>query len=85
MLKQSGNYGRLRCQCRRGMLELDLVLLPFLDNHYEQLSEHEKQVFERLLEEEDPVLQSWFMRQVVPEDKEMIAMVECIRRFVQKA
>ncbi len=85
MLKKSGNYGRLRCRCRRGMLELDLVLFPFLDKYYEHLSDHEKQVFERLLEEEDPVLQSWFMRQVIPEDREMAAMVECIRRVVQKA
>lgn len=62
------------------MLELDLLLLPFLDKHYVDLPEHEKQVFERLLEEEDPVLQSWFMRQAIPDNQEMATMVETIRR-----
>ena len=83
MIKQSGDTGRLRWKCRRGMLELDLVLLPFLDEHYAPLSEYQKQIFERLLEEEDPVLQSWFMRHKVPEDKKLAAMVEYIRRAVQ--
>ena len=82
MINKSGKHGRLHWKCRRGMLELDLVLLSFLDEHYENLSEDEKRVFERLLDEQDPVLQSWFMRQVIPEDKELAAMVECIRRAV---
>jgi len=77
-LKKSGKSGRLRWKCRRGMLELDLLLLSFLDKHYANLSDHEKEVFERLLDEEDPVLQSWFMRQVVPEDNETASMVEYI-------
>lgn len=79
-MKKSGKCGRLRWKCRRGMLELDLLLLSFLDNHYADLSDHEKHVFERLLDEQDPVLQSWFLRQVIPKDKEILAMVECIIR-----
>jgi len=82
MIEKSGHHGRLHWKCRRGMLELDLVLLSFLEKNYENLSEHEQHVFERLLDEEDPVLQSWFMRQVIPEDKELAAMVEYIRHSV---
>ena len=83
MIEKSGDLGRLRWKCRRGMLELDMVLLPFLDEHYRQLSESQKNVFTRLLDEEDPTLQDWFMRREVPEDKEMAAMVEYIRRAIQ--
>ena len=83
VVEKSGERGRLRWKCRRGMLELDLVLLPFLDHHYEGLSDQKKIIFERLLEEQDPVLQSWFMHQVVPQDNELAAMVDYIRAMLQ--
>lgn len=79
MTKHSGDRGRLRWKCRRGMLELDLVLLSFLDKHYDALTEQQKKTFEKLLEEQDPTLHSWFMRQAIPEDKEIADMVEYIR------
>ena len=47
---------RLRWRCRRGMLELDLLLQRFLDLHYSQLSESEQNVFQALLQMEDSVL-----------------------------
>jgi len=78
MIKKSGELGRLRWKCRRGMLELDMVLLSFLDHHYETLTPEQKLVFEQLLEEQDTVLQTWFTRQTVPKDKAMAAMVELI-------
>ena len=84
MQNQSGDRGRLRWKCRRGMLELDMVLLRFLDRHYDELNDLQKQQFDKLLEEQDPVLQSWFMQQVIPEDKEMAAMVDYIRSALRK-
>lgn len=84
MVKKSGELGRLRWKCRRGMLELDMVLLPFLDGHYQDLSDEQKETFERLLEEQDPVLQSWFMQQVIPEDNDLAAMVDYIRSALRK-
>jgi antitoxin CptB len=41
---------RIRWHCRRGLLELDLVLSKFLENHYPGLSQQQKAVFKRLLE-----------------------------------
>ncbi len=40
---------RARWRCRRGMLELDIVLLRFMNKHYAQLNEVELQQFEELL------------------------------------
>lgn len=84
MINKSGEHGRLRWKCRRGMLELDMVLLPFLDHHYDQLTPKQKTCFETLLEEQDPTLHSWFMRQAIPEDKEMAAMVNYISTALRK-
>jgi len=40
---------RVRWRCRRGMLELDIVLQRFVDKYYAQLSENELQQFDTLL------------------------------------
>lgn len=41
---------RVRWHCRRGLLELDLVLNHFVDNRFEQLTPEQKQAFARLLD-----------------------------------
>lgn len=40
---------RIRWRCRRGMLELDIVLLDFVEKHYMLLSRSELQQFDTLL------------------------------------
>ena len=40
---------RLRWSCRRGLLELDLVLQRFLREEYPLLGDEQKQTFRRLL------------------------------------
>ena len=50
---------RLRWKCRRGTLELDLVLEHFLDRDYATLDANSKQAFEELLEAGDEDL--WAM------------------------
>lgn len=42
-------FDRTRWQCRRGMLELDLVLTRFLDGHYPRLDADGKRAFDQLL------------------------------------
>lgn len=43
------NQTRIRWRCRRGMLELDIILQRFMDSHYEQLDKHQLELFEALL------------------------------------
>ena len=52
-------------RCRRGLLELDQILVPFFECYYKNLSEGEKKLFVDLLECSDPELQSWFFSQKV--------------------
>lgn len=77
------NKPRLRWACRRGMLELDVLFMPFVEEAYDLLSEKDKQIFERLLEEQDPELFVWFMGHKVCEDEELNAMVQLILKRVK--
>lgn len=44
---------RIRWHCRRGLLELDLVLAGFLDRHLEALDAQQLENFRELLEYQD--------------------------------
>lgn len=74
---------RLRWRSRRGMLELDLLLLPYYDEVFASLDDDDQRVFIKLLEQEDPDLLSWFSRNEIPEDDELREMVETILMRVQ--
>ena len=52
---------RLRWRARRGMLELDILLLDFLERHYSILSPELQTAFGELLEQDDYAL--WGMIQ----------------------
>lgn len=69
---------RLNWACRRGMLELDVLLMPFVEQAFDQLPEDKQVVFERLLTCDDPDLFAWFMGHQTCEDEQLAAMVEHI-------
>jgi len=73
---------RLGWQCRRGMLELDVVLIPFLQQRFRELELPDQQLFEKLLECEDQDIFSWIMRNAVPDDKELCRIVDIILETV---
>ncbi len=70
---------RLRWRCRRGMLELDLLLQEFLERAFQELPETEKREFEALLDYPDPVLLDWLMGRAVPVQQGLADVVERIR------
>ena len=69
---------------RRGMLELDLILQPFVDNTYDSLSEHDQLRFEALLEREDQQLFVWLMKREQPTDPDTLRIVQIIHESRQK-
>ncbi|ETI58274.1 FAD assembly factor SdhE [Marinomonas profundimaris] len=79
----SVRFKRLKWQCRRGMLELDVLLEPFLDEVYLTLEEEDKLRFLKLLECEDQELFPWFMQKEVPEDQDLARIVNIIVTRVQ--
>jgi antitoxin CptB len=70
---------KLIWKCRRGMLELDLILSSFIKNGLVHLTDPERVVFERLLEEPDPDLYAYFMGQDSPHDPELATLVTHLR------
>ena len=70
---------RLRWHCRRGMLELDLLLEGFLDSGYPDLPDGDKVLFGRLLDFQDQLLLDWLMGYVVPSDPDIGRLIGRIR------
>lgn len=68
----------MRWASRRGMLELDLVLEPFVSERYRELDADDRARFQRLLECEDQQLFGWFLRKERPDDPELADMVDTI-------
>ena len=79
----SVSFKRLKWQCRRGMLELDVLLEPFLDDVYLTLVEEDKQRFHQLLACEDQDIFPWFMQKETPDDPELARIVNIILNRVQ--
>ncbi len=61
------------------MLELDLVLLPFLENVYPSLPQADKESYWKLLECEDQDMFAWFLRREDPTDTELKRIVDIVR------
>ena len=60
---------RLIWRCRRGLREMDILLLGYLKNHYDNASIEEQDIFEELLEETDIDILSWVMERTSPDEK----------------
>lgn len=70
---------RLFWGSRRGMLELDLILMPFLENVYPTLAQSDKELYWMLLEEQDQDMYAWFMHRENPAKTELQRIVDIIR------
>lgn len=76
-------YNRLRWRSRRGMLELDLLLLPFFDEEYNNLTVERQSAYVKLLEQDDPDLHYWFSQKGMPQDADLLDIVRVILDRVQ--
>lgn len=74
---------KLKWACRRGMLELDVLFGPFVDDAYDALDDKQRYTFQRLLTSEDPELFAWFMGHEICPDDELRGMVELILNRVK--
>jgi antitoxin CptB len=70
---------RLRWKCRRGMLELDILLNQFLKIGYATLDQQAQQNFETLLEYPDTVLLSLLMGQSSASSRAIANVIQHIR------
>ena len=77
------NIGKLQWACRRGMLELDVLLGNFLNDAYPHLSFAEKTQFMTLLNYSDPELFAWIMGKESPTDSGIAKITAAIRQHAQ--
>ena len=69
---------RLAWHSRRGMLELDLILVPFAQKQLATLSWQQLQQYKALLAQEDQDLFVWLTQREVAPEAELQAMVDFI-------
>lgn len=69
----------IRWQCRRGMLELDILLNDFIDDNFSDLSALQYQALRRLLTYPDQVLLGLLLGDTVSSDSEIAELVSKIR------
>ena len=74
---------RLRWQCRRGMLELDLLLQHFVDCCAPDLDRAERRLLQALLEYPDQLLLTYLLGESVPTDTRLAALVQRIREAMR--
>ena len=74
---------RLIWACRRGMLELDILLSRFVETRYEKLSDQDKLRFDVLLECEDQDLYNWLIKKIPPESSTLKRIIDLILDALQ--
>jgi antitoxin CptB len=71
-------YNRLKWASRRGMLELDLVLMPFLENIYQSLSVEDQLLYVELLACEDQDIYGWLLKHKEPPNEGLQRIVHIV-------
>ena len=79
MMPEIERINRLRWKCRRGMLELDIMLQTFLDHGYMELSKIQQEHFDELLSYEDNPLFELLMNNTSPTNPEMKYVIKSIQ------
>lgn len=82
MVEQS-ELNRLFWHSRRGMLELDVLLVPFVREVYPSLDAENQARYRKLLECEDQDMFGWFMQRGEPDDADLRLIVRMILDRVQ--
>ncbi len=81
--KNQEELRRLVWHSRRGMLELDVLLLPFTENCYSGLNTADQQAYRRLINCEDPDLFEWFTEKSKSLDSDVQRMVEVVLDYAR--
>jgi len=71
---------RLKWQCRRGMRELDDLLLAYLETVYAGGTDDDKAAFRAVLELPDPELNGYLLQRQVPSSEPIARVINRILR-----
>lgn len=74
-------YKKLLWHSRRGMWELDILLVPFAEQKLLTLADEDQLLYEKLLEEEDQDLFACLVERVQHPDLKLQSIISKIRDF----
>jgi antitoxin CptB len=77
--EDAATYRRLCWRSRRGMLELDLALMPFVEHRLPTLASAGRARYGRLLDHDDWDIYDWIQGRSLPPDDDMVGIVEEVR------
>jgi antitoxin CptB len=72
------NEKKLRWQCRRGMRELDELLVRYLEERYADDSEADKAAFREVLTLADPELNGYLLQRQTPSSEALARVIQRI-------
>jgi len=81
-LSREEHVRRLRWHCRRGIKEVEVLLIPFFEQQYLDLSAADQILFEKLLEQHDVDMFEWFTHRSVPEQEDLARIVSMVLKRV---
>jgi len=79
------DHRRVYWHSRRGMLELDLVLMPFAERAYPALGPEDQRRFRALLACEDTDIFAWILHREPPADPDLAHIVNRILAYGRAA
>ena len=80
-MNQREEWNRAKWASRRGLLELDLLLAPFVNEAFNTLDDGLRSDYRELLFQDDQDLMEWIMGRAEVPDQRFIAVVSAIRQF----
>lgn len=80
-MDQREEWNRAKWASRRGLLELDLLLAPFVDDGFRKLDASLRGLYLELLYEGDQDLLEWVMGRAPIREARFLPIVDAIRAF----
>jgi antitoxin CptB len=78
-MTSSEDHNRMRWASRRGLLELDLLLGPFVETEFPELDPSLRHDYRELMACDDQDILNWVMNRAIPTKPRLIAIVAKIR------
>jgi antitoxin CptB len=81
--RAAANRSQLAWRCRRGIKELDLLLMGWLSRDFEAATAEQRERFAALLELPDPELARYLLGAELPREAPLAAAVQAIRPLAE--
>ena len=78
-MTQNEQTNRMRWASRRGLLELDLLLGPFMDSCFAELEPSLRDDYQQLMSHEDQDILNWILGRETLMDESLVAITDKIR------